>query len=203
MNHNQVELAGELFAMLKSSGHRIVFCESCTAGLASATLGRFPGVSSVLVGSLVVYSTQMKRDWLDINDELLTNPNIGPVSEEVTKLLVARSLERCQVSTIAAAITGHLGPQASIDQYQSANIASAPATSKPSLDGAVSEASSPIVDGTIFVAVGKRGGSIVCSRHELKSPSPKTSIDHQARYTRQCEATELLYRCIIRYLVNC
>ncbi len=97
---------------LRDSGDRLVLAESCTAGLVAAELGKIPGISEFLCGSMVVYRTSTKTAWLGISSELLADPAMGPVSAEVTIALAKAILEKTPEATIAAAITGHLGPGA-------------------------------------------------------------------------------------------
>lgn len=97
---------------LRDGGDRLVLAESCTAGLVAAELGQIPGISEFLCGSMVVYRTPTKTAWLGISSELLNDPGIGPVSAEVTIALARAILEKTPEATIAAAITGHLGPGA-------------------------------------------------------------------------------------------
>lgn len=102
--------ASELIRILTESGQNIVFAESCTAGLLSATMGRVPGASNVLAGSAVVYQVRTKHTWLSINEDLLQDP--GPVSSIVSEQMAERVLEETPHATIAASVTGHLGPAA-------------------------------------------------------------------------------------------
>jgi PncC family amidohydrolase len=102
--------ASELVRILTEAGQNIVFAESCTAGLLSATMGRVPGVSNVLAGSAVVYQLITKHMWLNINEDLLRDP--GPVSRIVSERMAEGILEETLHATIAASVTGHLGPVA-------------------------------------------------------------------------------------------
>lgn len=103
-------LVSQVGALLKQTGKRIVFAESCTAGLVSATLARVPGISEFHCGSAVVYRLNTKTKWLGVSPALLENP--GPVSEEVATAMVLGALERTPEADMAASITGHLGPNA-------------------------------------------------------------------------------------------
>ena len=108
------EAAAELQRKLDRHDHCIVFAESCTAGLIAATLGRIPGISQWLAGSAVVYQLATKTEWLEVNDDVLENP--GPVSQVVSEQMAAGVLRRTAHATIAASVTGHLGPDAPEDQ---------------------------------------------------------------------------------------
>lgn len=181
-----VEISQRLFESLSNSKNAVVFCESCTAGLAAAALGRFPGASKVLTGSLVVYQTATKHDWLQLDNAILNSAEIGPVSELVTGQLAQQALRRSSTATLAAAITGHLGPSLSIAQYDSDRRQPAAATADNQ-------------DGTIFIAVANSAKSI-CQKFQLQSPSPTSTQDHEARYRRQVEATEILFRGLLKFI---
>lgn len=97
---------------LRDRGDRLVLAESCTSGLVAAELGKIPGISSFFCGSMVVYRTQTKSDWLEIPASLLEDPSMGPVSREATSSLASAMLRNTPEATVAAAVTGHLGPGA-------------------------------------------------------------------------------------------
>jgi nicotinamide mononucleotide (NMN) deamidase PncC len=78
----------------------------------AATLAKWPGISGWLCGSLVVYQTNIKHQWLGIASDVLEEPTIGPVSKEVTGQLACKALELTPGATLAIGITGHLGPGA-------------------------------------------------------------------------------------------
>ena len=103
----------ELAQLLKAHNHRIVLAESCTAGLISAQLGSVPGVSEVLAGSAVVYQLATKIRWLDVTAESLQT--FGPVSEPVSEQMAVGVLAKTPHATVAASVTGHLGPNAPPD----------------------------------------------------------------------------------------
>ena len=95
---------------LRQLGWRVVFAESCTAGLVSAALGSIPGISEHLCGSAVTYRNQTKHDWLGVSQEPLVNP--GPVSQQVVQLMAQGVLNSTSEANVALAVTGHLGPDA-------------------------------------------------------------------------------------------
>lgn len=104
------KLSAELIRTLRAQQQKIVFAESCTAGLISATCGRVPGVSEVLAGSAVVYQIETKATWLEVDRRLLTDP--GPVSQIVSESMAAGVLQKTPHANIAVSVTGHLGPDA-------------------------------------------------------------------------------------------
>lgn len=97
---------------LQRADLKIVFAESCTAGLLSASLSVIPGISSYLCGSFVTYRNESKAEWLGVNRDDLVDEKIGPVSETVALQMAASSLERTSEAEIAVSVTGHLGPEA-------------------------------------------------------------------------------------------
>ncbi len=106
--------AAKLADCLESRHCLIVFAESCTAGLASARLAHRPGISAWHCGSAVVYQLETKTAWLDVSPAILEDP--GPVSEVVAEAMARGVLKLTPQAHYAAAITGHLGPGAPVDQ---------------------------------------------------------------------------------------
>ncbi len=147
---------------LRMRGDRLVLAESCTAGLVAAELGKIPGISEFLCGSMVVYRTPTKSAWLGISSEVLADPSVGPVSATVTIALAKAILQKTPEATIAAAITGHLGP-----------------------------GSPPEMDGQLFLAFARREISGDLSHVEsckLSSRPPADLLDVAGRSVRQKEA---------------
>jgi len=103
-------LARRVARLLKETSSKVVFAESCTGGLVSATLTKIPGISNFHCGGMVVYRNETKQAFLGVPAALLKNP--GPVSREVVDLMARGVLERTPEAAIAAAVTGHLGPNA-------------------------------------------------------------------------------------------
>lgn len=107
-------LSDQLAEVLKQKDLKIVFAESCTAGLVSALLARTPGISSWHCGSAVVYQVETKVQWLEIDPYILVDP--GPVSEIVAQKMCKGVLGKTSQAQISASITGHLGPDAPPDE---------------------------------------------------------------------------------------
>ncbi|MEZ6062146.1 MAG: CinA family protein [Planctomycetaceae bacterium] len=163
------DIAATLVSSLVRTEQRIVFAESCTAGLISASLARIPGVSAVLAGSSVVYQVATKIAWLGIDEALLDNP--GPVSREVAELMAVNVLRNTSHAMISASVTGHLGPDA-----------------PPELDGIA----------WCAVAVRNNSGQpIIRESRRLKLLSPAPSSDPlEIRRARQQDAVrQVLLRC--------
>ncbi len=89
---------------------RVVFAESCTAGLVAALLGQTPGISQWLCGSAVTYRESVKQDWLGVSPETLKNATAE--SQATTSEMAIGVLSTTREATFSAAVTGHLGPGA-------------------------------------------------------------------------------------------
>jgi nicotinamide-nucleotide amidase len=110
MKQPLTEQIHEVASLLMLLQVKIVFAESCTGGLISASLARSPGISQVHCGSAVVYRPETKSEWLGVAAPMLNEP--GPVSEPVARAMAAGVLERTPEADMAVSITGHLGPNA-------------------------------------------------------------------------------------------
>ena len=108
------KLAQQLFDILTARQQRIVFAESCTAGLIAASCGRISGISEVLAGSAVVYQLETKTEWLHIGAEMLQQH--GAVSEAVCRKMAEGVLQMTPHADVGVSITGHLGPGAPHEQ---------------------------------------------------------------------------------------
>jgi PncC family amidohydrolase len=104
----------ELARWLRERHFKIVFAESCTAGLASAALARVPGISDHLCGSAVAYRNETKVRWLRVSRRTLDGE--GAVSAEVAQQMAAGVLRSTPEADFSAAVTGHLGPLAPPEQ---------------------------------------------------------------------------------------
>lgn len=170
--------------LLLARHERLVLAESCTAGLVAAILGQVPGVSEFFCGSMVVYQTPIKHQWLGIATEDLIDPSFGPVSARVTESLASAILVRTPQATLAASITGHLGP-------------SAPAN----------------LDGVIYCSIVARdandhnlrsdlASNAFTEQFQLSGKAPCDSNDLDGRRLRQFEAAARLIEHITNFLVS-
>ncbi len=108
-----IDEAESLASVLIARNKRIVFAESCTAGLVSATLARTPGISVHHCGSAVTYRERTKHDWLGVTKDDLEK--FTAVSEPVARQMAIGVLDRTLEADFAASVTGHLGPDAPRD----------------------------------------------------------------------------------------
>ena len=118
--------AARVAKLLKAANLKVVFAESCTGGLVSGALSKVPGISAYHCGGVVVYRNETKQAWLRIPAAVLEDP--GPVSRKVAELMAIRVLKKTPEAHFAAAVTGHLGPNAPT-----------------------------ALDGVVFIAVARRG----------------------------------------------
>jgi len=105
--------AADLAVQLAAKQQKIVLAESCTAGMAAALLGGCPGISAWLCGSAVTYREATKTQWLNIPPALLKQ--FSAESVEATCKMAEAVLKKTPEAGLAAAITGHLGPEAPVE----------------------------------------------------------------------------------------
>jgi PncC family amidohydrolase len=103
-------LSRKVAQLLKLHAQKLVLAESCTGGLVCGSLTRVPGISQFLCGAMVTYRNETKTQYLGIAERILKHP--GPVSEIVARQMAEGVLQRTPEATLAASVTGHLGPQA-------------------------------------------------------------------------------------------
>ena len=167
--------ANHLAKQLQHHDLRIVFAESCTGGLISASLTRVPGISAWHCGSAVVYRVETKARWLGISRDILKKP--GPVSRVVAAAMAEGVLAKTPEANIAASITGHLGPDA-----------------PPRLDG--------LIYVGIALKTGPRRSDFpktVVLRHRLPKGNSKESIA-KLRSSRQMQAAEFVLQNVSVFL---
>lgn len=106
--------ARQLARVLARTRARLVLAESCTGGMAAATLAEIPGISEYFCGSAVVYRNETKSRWIKVSRASIRR--YTAVSTEVARQMAQNSLARTPEAAIGAAITGHLGPSAPKNQ---------------------------------------------------------------------------------------
>lgn len=151
--------ARRLAKLLAAVDARVVFAESCTAGLVSASLAKVPGISEHHCGSAVTYRNDSKHRWLGVSAELLQRP--GPVSNIVACQMAEGILRRTPEADWAAAVTGHLGPNAP-----------------------------QRLDGVVYVGIARRGGASRGKRSKIVVDAAKHRLTSEGRDARQREAAE-------------
>ncbi len=96
-----------VFEALKAKGWKISFAESCTGGLAAATLVALDGSSSVFDGSFVTYANESKVKYLGVKEESISA--YGVVSQEVAGQM-AQGCATAYGSQVGVGISGIAGP---------------------------------------------------------------------------------------------
>ena len=97
-----------LAAHLKRHDLKVVFAESCTAGLVSATLAQVPGVSNHHCGSFATYRPDSKKSWLWVKANSIKKWTCE--SEQVADEMAEGALARTKEADWAASVVGHFGP---------------------------------------------------------------------------------------------
>lgn len=97
----------DLLALLVQRGHTVAFCESLTAGLASATLADAPGSSAALRGGLVTYATAVKAHFLGVTEAQLEAQ--GVVSAATAEAMARAAIAQCGAEW-GVSLTGVAGP---------------------------------------------------------------------------------------------
>ena len=92
---------------LIETGTTIAVAESCTGGLISHRLTEVPGISEVLLESVVTYSNESKVKRLGVDPALIAAH--GAVSEEVARAM-ALGVARTSGAKVGVAVTGVAGP---------------------------------------------------------------------------------------------
>lgn len=105
---NEVKkLAEEIQNWFVAHHKTLSLAESCTGGALASTLTRLPGASRYFLGSMVVYSNEVKTKVLGVPRELLEQ--YGAVSQQVAEAM-AKGVLDLTGSDFAVAVTGIAGP---------------------------------------------------------------------------------------------
>jgi PncC family amidohydrolase len=100
------EARDKLAAALAKKNVKVVFAESCTAGLCSATMGQVDGISSHLCGSAVTYRPEAKKQWLGIGSATIEEHTCE--SAEVAEQMALGVIRKTPEADWAAAVVGHI-----------------------------------------------------------------------------------------------
>ncbi len=106
MKNNQ-KLVEKIIQRLTKEEHTITFAESCTGGRIAAAFTAISGASSILHGSCVTYSNNIKHLWLGVSEEVLENH--GAVSEPCVSQMLD-GIQKLADSDYAIAVSGIAGP---------------------------------------------------------------------------------------------
>ncbi len=91
----------------QKKGYSLAFAESLTGGELASTIVAHPGASSVLLGSVVAYSNDIKEKLLGVPKETLIAH--GAVSQE-TACAMAQGVRKISGADITVSVTGIAGP---------------------------------------------------------------------------------------------
>ena len=108
MNKNLEVVAGKIGGLLKAKGFKLVIAESCTGGLAAASITSIPGSSSYFDRGYVTYSNNAKTDMLNVST--LSLDKYGAVSEQVACEMAEGAFKNGKAN-VSIAITGIAGPE--------------------------------------------------------------------------------------------
>lgn len=140
---------------------KIVLAESCTCGMAVALLGGVSGISQFLCGSTVTYRIKSKAAWLGIDEQYIETYTAE--SAETTREMAIGVLEKTPEANWSAAITGHLGPNA------------------------------PVNDGVVYVCVAVKAWDEEDSKEEIYiSDESQIQLKSNGRIERQTESAMAL-----------
>ena len=101
------DLIKQVIHRLKEKGETLSLAESCTGGLLASWITAQSGVSSVFRGAVVSYAGEVKRDLLNVPEDILKLH--GEVSELVAQKM-ATGVQKKLKSHWSASITGIAGP---------------------------------------------------------------------------------------------
>lgn len=107
LEYDAVSPEHELVLLLKNKGLTLSTAESCTGGLIAKRITDVAGSSDVYIGSIVAYSNDVKKNFLDVSDETLRLH--GAVSEATASEMAAGIKKRFNTD-ISVSTTGIAGP---------------------------------------------------------------------------------------------
>lgn len=106
------ELAAQTVSLLKHTGMKISFAESCTGGLLSKLITDVSGSSAVFECGIVSYSNRIKTGVLGVSEDTISR--YTQVSEQ-TALEMAQRASALSGADIGVSTTGASGPASEAD----------------------------------------------------------------------------------------
>jgi len=97
----------EIINTLKKRKQTITFAESCTGGRIASAFTAISGASSVLMGSAVTYSNEIKSQWLNVKEGTLIKH--GAVSKKCVEEMLIGIIKMASAD-YAIAVSGIAGP---------------------------------------------------------------------------------------------
>ena len=102
------DLAAVVLELCRARGLTIGVAESCTGGLLGARLTAIPGSSDVVLGGVIAYHNDVKRELLGVSDETLRDARRGERSGRSARW--RPGARRVAGADVGLAITGVAGP---------------------------------------------------------------------------------------------
>jgi len=96
-----------IIVKLKISEETISFAESCTGGQIVSEFTAISGASSILNGSCITYSNEIKHSWLNVDKQILNR--YGAVSKECVSQMLD-GIQKMANCDYAIAVSGVAGP---------------------------------------------------------------------------------------------
>ena len=109
INYKNIE---KIIQKLTEQKQTVSFAESCTGGRIAAAFTAISGASSVLDGSVVSYSNDIKHTWLGVEKEVLEN--FGAVSPQCVSQML-EGIKNLSGADYALAVSGIAGPTGGTD----------------------------------------------------------------------------------------
>jgi nicotinamide-nucleotide amidase len=101
------ELLEGIFETLQEKRHTVSFAESCTGGRIASAFTALSGASTILNGSCVTYSNEIKHLWLGVEHDVLDTH--GAVSKACVSQMLS-GIQKITDSDYAIAVSGIAGP---------------------------------------------------------------------------------------------
>jgi nicotinamide-nucleotide amidase len=97
----------EIINRLKEKNETLSFAESCTGGRIASAFTAISGASSVLNGSCVTYSNEIKSQWLGVDKQIFIDH--GAVSKQCVNAMLKGIIQMAKAEH-AIAVSGIAGP---------------------------------------------------------------------------------------------
>ena len=113
MKNTTTQTIIEIINTLKMRNETITFAESCTGGRIASEFTAISGASSVLNGSCVTYSNEIKSQWLGVEEQLLIEH--GAVSSQCVEAML-KGVVKMANAEHGIAVSGIAGPTGGTDK---------------------------------------------------------------------------------------
>lgn len=107
MDKEIIEYIERVHEFFKKNGLTLSVAESCTGGLISHYMTKFPGASSFFEAGVISYSAEAKQKILGVSSETISK--FGIVSEETAKEM-SENIRALTKTDFSLSTTGNLGP---------------------------------------------------------------------------------------------